>query len=372
MNMIKFNDLNAQWKVIKDDAMPEIQELFETSQFILGPHVERFEKAFATFCSCQFGIGISNGTDAIKIAAKALNLGDTPKIFMPANTFVATWLAVKEAYPKGDIIMVDIDSNGQMDLERLEMGWLKTNKNPNTLIVAVHMFGCCDILGKLKKLSKKYNCLMLEDASQAHGSLSSECQVAGSVGDISAFSLYPGKNLGAAGDAGIITTNNERLAKKCRMLRNYGSEEKYIHKEIGFNHRLDSLQAIILYWKLKHLERWNDNRSAIATKIKTGLKNKHVKWMLTHNTSQVYHILPVLLENEKKRNVFTKYLDDNNIQNGIHYPIPIHKMPFYEKLEKNLDRTEDYSKRMVSLPIHPFLTDNEIEYVLKIINQFKC
>jgi len=378
MSMIKFNDLNAQWKVIKDDAMPEIQELFETSQFILGPHVERFEKSFATFCSCQFGIGISNGTDAIKIAAKALDLGNSPTVFMPANTFVATWIGIKDAYPNSEIVLIDIDEHGQMDLNKLD--WeISNNTNNSKLIVPVHMYGCCDTIDEIHKIRSKYNyrdrlgrCALLEDASQAHGAKSTKGTIAGSIGDISAFSLYPGKNLGAAGDAGIITTNNERLAKKCRMLRNYGSEEKYVHKEIGFNHRLDSLQAIILYWKLKHLERWNDNRSAIATKIKTGLKNKHVKWMLTYNTSQVYHILPVLLENEKKRNVFTKYLDDNNIQNGIHYPIPIHKMPFYEKLEKNLDRTEDYSKRMVSLPIHPFLTDNEIEYVLKIINQFKC
>lgn len=368
--MIKFNDLNAQWKVIKDDAMPEIQELFETSQFILGPQVERFEKSFAAFCSCQFGVGISNGTDAIKIAAKALNLGSTPKVFMPANTFVATWLAVKEAYPQSDIVLVDIDPNGQMDLNILEKH-LKTNDNLNTLIVAVHMFGCCDILGALQKLSEKYNCLMLEDASQAHGAVSVEGRIAGSVGNISAFSLYPGKNLGAAGDAGIIITNDEKLAERCRMLRNYGSKEKYIHEEIGFNHRLDSLQAIILYWKLGKLGLWNYNRSLFATMIKSRLKNENVKWMLTDNAHQVYHILPVLLENFEKRLAFMDYLNDNNIQCGIHYPIPIHKMSFYNKCDRDLQRTEDYATRMVSLPIHPFMTEEEITYLIDTINQYR-
>ena len=362
---IKFNNLNAQWLAIKDQAMPEIEELFETSQFILGPQVERFEKSFAEFCFCDYGIGISNGTDAIKIAAKALELDDSPNVFMPANTFVATWLAVKEAYPKCQIKMVDTDQNGQMDTDKLQ-----NIVSKNSLIVAVHMYGCCDNLDTIKKIADKNSCFLLEDASQAHGAKTVRGTPAGSVGDISAFSLYPGKNLGAAGDAGIIVTNNENLAEKCRMLRNYGSKEKYIHEEIGHNHRLDSIQAIILYWKLQELDEWNKSRSVAATKIKSQINNDQVTWMLTDNPLQVYHILPILLKDSENRNAFMKHLDYNSIEYGIHYPVPIHKMPFYKYPESQLVRTEEYAKRMVSLPIHPFLKDEEILHIVDAINTF--
>tara|TARA_R100000008_G_C3575255_1_gene164782 strand:- start:716 stop:1831 length:1116 start_codon:yes stop_codon:yes gene_type:complete len=369
--MIKFNDLSAQWLAIKDQAMPEIEELLEASQFILGPQVKRFEDAFAEFCSCGHGIGVSNGTDAIKIAAKALELGDSPRVFMPANTFVATWLAIKEAYPNSQITMVDINENGQIDTNKLDQH-IKDYRHgggKDCLVVAVHMYGCCDAIDETSNIANSYDCPMLEDASQAHGARSPKGTLAGSVGEIAAFSLYPGKNLGAAGDAGIITTNNEKLAEKCRMLRNYGSRKKYIHEEIGYNNRLDSIQAIILYWKLKKLDEWNKARSEIAQKIKSKINNKNIKWMLGDNPNQVYHIMPVLL-NSENRSVFMQFLGDHSIECGIHYPIPIHKMPFFLE-DKKLSRTEDYASRMVSLPIHPFMCDTEIDYLANHLNNYR-
>jgi dTDP-4-amino-4,6-dideoxygalactose transaminase len=378
--MIYFNDLKSQWLEIKDSTMPEIAELFETSQFILGPQVERFENSFAKFCSCSYGVGVSNGTDAIKIAAKALELGESPRIFMPANTFVATWLAAREAYPNSEITMVDIDNHGQIDTANLELKIkeYRSQGGKDCLVIAVHMYGCCDTIDEISRIANNYNyrdglyrCALLEDASQAHGAKSTRGTIAGSVGDIAAFSLYPGKNLGAAGDAGIITTNNEALAKKCKLLRNYGSEEKYIHKEIGYNHRLDSLQSIILYWKLKRLNEWNQSRSVSANTMRLALDNPEIEWMLTDNPSQAYHILPVLLENLEKRSAFMKYLNDNKVQCGIHYPVPIHKMSFYDKQEADLAKTENYANRMVSLPIHPFMMDIEIQYIVDTINKFR-
>ncbi|SVA51438.1 uncharacterized protein METZ01_LOCUS104292 [marine metagenome] len=377
--MVKFNNLNAQWLEIKDEAIPEIEELFKTSQFILGPQVERFEESFAEFCSCDYGIGVSNGTDAIKIAAKALDLGDAPGIFMPANTFVATWLAVREAYPNSQITMVDIDRYGQIDTKKLERNIInyRDSGGRDCLVVAVHMYGCCDAIDETSRIANNYNyrdglhrCAVLEDASQAHGAKSPKGTLAGSVGEISAFSLYPGKNLGAAGDAGIITTNCENLAGKCRLLRNYGSKQKYVHEEIGYNHRLDSIQAIILYWKLQRLAVWNKSRSLVADKIKLEVVNNRVGWMLTDNPLQVYHILPFLLKDFKNRNAFIDHLTDNSVEYGIHYPIPIHKMPFYQKVESDLVQTEECSERMVSLPIHPFLSDVEILQIAKAINTF--
>lgn len=367
--MVEFNNLNLQWKAIKDSALPEIEELFEKCQFILGPQVKRFEQSFAQYCNQEYGIGVSNGTDAIKIAAKSLELEDSLEVFMPANTFVATWLAMKEAYPKSKITMIDIDKNAQMDTEKLRKSVEKSNHKK--LIVAVHMYGCCDNIDEIKDIADKNECTILEDASQAHGSRSKNGTLAGSVGTISAFSLYPGKNLGAAGDAGVIVTNDETLATKCRMLRNYGSKEKYIHEEIGYNNRLDTIQAIVLYWKLKRLTEWNKCRSVSANYIRLMLDNPEVKWILTDNIRQVYHILPVLLPNMEKRDAFMKYLNDNNIQCGIHYPIPIHKMPFYKSKEKSLTNTENYSERIVSLPIHPFLSDKQLKTIVQVINKFR-
>lgn len=370
MNQVKFNNLNAQWLEIEEQAVPEIRELFYTSQFILGPQVKRFEEAFAEYCRSQHGIGVSNGTDAIKVAAKALELKGRPLVFMPANTFVATWLAIKEAYPDAVIELVDVDQNGQMNTDQLERYLSRPRIARSCLVVAVHMYGCCDTVDKIRHLASKYECLLLEDASQAHGAKSPRGTVAGSVGDVSAFSLYPGKNLGAAGDAGIIVTNNEKIAERCRLLRNYGSVEKYVHESVGHNHRLDSIQAIILYWKLRKLDEWNRSRSIAANKIRSQINNDRISWMLTDNTLQVYHILPVLLKDSENRNVFMKHLDYNNVECGIHYPVPIHKMPFYRRVETQLDRTEEYAERMVSLPIHPFLKDKEILHIIDAINTF--
>ena len=376
--MIKFNNLNAQWLAIKDQAMPEIEELFASSQYILGPQVKRFEDSFAEYSRCEYGIGISNGTDAIKIAAKALELEGHIQVFMPANTFVATWLAIKEAYPNSTVNMVEIDKNGQMDTDKLDeqIGDCRYLGAKDCLIVPVHMFGCCDTIDEVSRISNKYNyrdglyrCPVLEDASQAHGAVSPKGSMAGSVGNIAAFSLYPGKNLGAAGDAGIITTNNQKLAEKCKILRNYGSKKKYIHEEIGYNHRLDSIQAIILYWKLKKLDEWNRARSEIAQKIKLKINNKKIQWILNDNQNQVYHIMPILLKSENRR-VFMEFLNDNSIECGIHYPVPVHKMPFFLG-DEELPMTEDYANRMVSLPIHPFLRDVEIDYLADCINKYE-
>jgi len=371
--MVKFNNLNAQWLEIKNEAIPEIEELFETSQFILGPQVQKFEAAFAEYSGCKYGIGVSNGGDAIKIAAHALNLDEDLHVFMTANTFVATWIYIKEAYPKAKITLVDVDDHGQTDVNQLDQ-YLASAVTPagrkECLIVAVHMYGCCDAIDDIQEVASKYNCPILEDVAQAQGSKSPQGTIAGSVGQIAAFSLYPGKNLGAAGDAGIITTNREDLAEKCELLRNYGSRQKYIHEEIGYNHRLDSIQAIILYWKLQKLDEWNKSRSLIARKIRSEIINDSVKWMLTDNMLQVYHILPVLLKDSKNRNAFMDHLADNSIECGIHYPVPIYKMPFYEKVAPDPIQAGEHSEKMVSLPIHPFLNNGEILQIAKAINTF--
>ncbi len=371
--MVKFNDLQSQWLAIKDNAMPEIEELMNNCQFILGPQVERFEKSFADYCGCRHAIGVSNGTDGIKIAAKAIGIHHSKlKVYMPANTFVATWLGIKDAYPHSDIELVDIKEDGTMDLDilRSKLETPKTYAAGVThvnLVVAVHMFGNCDNLDEISQICEETRSFLMEDASQAHGATTKIGTVAGSKGVASVFSLYPGKNLGGCGDAGVIVTNDGDIFRNAKMLRNYGSEKKYIHEFEGFNHRLDSIQAIVLYWKLKHLEKWNENRKNFVNKLRNCVDNEYIKWILSPERGQVYHILPVRVKN---RNMFQQHLDAHNVQHGIHYPIPIHQMSFCKK-HFDLPVTEVLSKEMVSLPIHPFMTDDDLINMVRCLSKYK-
>ena len=371
--MIKFNDLKSQWLAIKDNAMPEIEELMNRCEFILGPQVERFEKSFADYCECRYAVGVSNGTDGIKIAAKAMQIHHPElRVYMPANTFVATWLGIKDAYPHSNIELIDIKEDGTMNLDILRSKLEKpeiyavgvTHVN---LVVAVHMFGNCDNLDEINQICEETKSFLMEDASQAHGATTASGTVAGSKGVVSVFSLYPGKNLGGCGDAGVIVTNDRDIYKNAKMLRNYGSQEKYIHEFEGFNNRLDSIQAIVLYWKLKYLDKWNENRKNFVDKLRNYVDNEYIRWILSPERGQVYHILPIRVENRK---LFQQHLDAHNIQHGIHYPIPIHKMPFCDK-DFDLPITEMLSKEMASLPIHPFMTDDDLIKIVGCLNRYK-
>jgi len=378
--MIKFNDLKSQWLAIKDNAMPEIEELMNNCQFILGPQVERFEKSFADYCECQYAVGVSNGTDGIKIAAKALEIEHPNlKVYMPANTFVATWLGIKDAYPNSEIELIDIKEDGTMNLDILRSKLEPPRRKPTkptmyaigsthvNLVVAVHMFGNCDNLDEISQICEETQSFLMEDASQAHGATTPNGTVAGSKGLVSVFSLYPGKNLGGCGDAGVIVTNDRDIFRKAKMLRNYGSEQKYIHEFEGFNNRLDSIQAVVLYWKLKYLDKWNENRKNFVDKLRNYVDNEYIRWILSPERGQVYHILPIRVENRK---LFQQHLDAHNIQHGIHYPIPIHKMPFCDK-DFDLPITEMLSKEMASLPIHPFMTDDDLIKIVGCLNRYK-
>lgn len=369
---VMFNNLGKQWDVIQEDVIPRFNALFKQSNFIGGAPVGEFEENFAKFTGTKYAIGISNGTDALKIALKALNLTSPCGVVIPANTFVATILAVTYLCElKADIQLIDCDEYFQMDTSLLEKCLKDNRKNwKSCVIIPVHLFGHpADIL-KIMDLANEYDCKVLEDSSQSHGALVKKKKV-GSFGDISAFSLYPGKNLGAAGDAGIITTNSEDLYKKCKSLRNYGSSVKYYYDFIGYNHRLDTIQAIIVDEKLKHLDKWNAMRNDAADKLTDQLKdNKKVKTpkLAPYADRNVYHIYAILLEN---RDGLQKHLNDNGIQSGIHYPVPIQKTKPFNYLDtfKNKNALQ-FAEQMVSLPMHPFLTDEEIGHITKTINEF--
>ena len=372
---LAFNNLNAQWELIKDDCIKHIDKLFENSDFILGGAVSDFEEDFATYIGCRYAVGVSNGTDALKLSAFSLNLKGRTGVIIPANTFVATILGLEQGFDGADFILTDCDDCHQMDISKLRvLVSQKRQEYDNLVIVPVHLYGYSCDMEAIEEIATEYDCLILEDASQSHGTLFKERKT-GSFGKVSAFSLYPGKNLGAAGDAGIVTTNDENIYNRLKILRNLGSEGKHIHTERGCNHRLDTIQAIILKEKLNHLDDWNESRRKIVSHYETAIKNPLVTLPSTPPYCiPVHHIYPVLVEN---RGQFQKHLDAHNIQHGIHYPVLIEEMLMYKdlamtnKLESRLNKKAlNFSRKMVSLPIHPSMNVEEVEYMVNIINQY--
>ena len=369
---IKFNDLSKQWDIIKADVTPKLEALFKKSDFIGGQAIAEFEEHFARYCGAKYAIGVSNGTDAIKISLAALNIESPCGIIIPANTFIATALAVTYLSDlKYELVLIDCDEYYQIDVNILG-NYLKQNRKnwKSCVIIPVHLYGHPANMKEILELAEEHDCLILEDSSQAHGARILNKRV-GCLGDISAFSLYPGKNLGAAGDAGIITTNDEALYDKIKMLRNYGSSKKYYYDFKGWNNRLDTIQAIILNEKLKYLEDWNDMRIRVAKKFDENLlQNNDVitPKAAPYIDKQVYHIYAIRVQN---REGFQSYLKENNVPSIIHYPVPIQKTTPFKHLGhfKNI-RTLQYADELVSLPIYPFLNDEEIDYITKVINNY--
>ena len=366
---IPFNDLQSQWNLIKEDCYNDFDLLFDKSNFILGSWVKEFEDKFAEYVNCKYAVGVSNGTDAITLASRALSLKGKTLTIIPANTYVATILGMEQGLICTDVKLIDCDMYHQMDISLLEECLIEnSHKYDNIVIVPVHLYGYTCDMTNIMKLSEEYNCIVLEDASQAHGAKHNNKTV-GSFGKVSAFSLYPGKNLGAAGDAGIITTNDKDIYEKLLYLRNIGSVEKYEHVVKGYNHRLDTIQAIILKHKMQHIESWNESRRKIVKNIIQRVSNEKVTFPLCpQDCLPVHHIFPVIVD---CRTSFQKYLDDNEVQHGIHYPILIEEMPMYNHLQKIPNKLAyEFSKKMVSLPIHPFMNDREIEYLCDVLNQY--
>lgn len=371
---IMFNNLTKQWDLIKEKVTPRFEALFKKSDFIGGRAIQEFEENFAGYCGTKYAIGVSNGTDALKLSLAALKIESTCGVIIPANTFIATALAVTYLSDiTYDLVLIDCDAYYQIDVELLELYLKKNRKKWNScVIIPVHLFGHPANMKRILEIAETFDCFILEDSSQAHGAMTLNKKV-GSIGDISAFSLYPGKNLGAAGDAGIITTNHEELYHKVKSLRNHGSAIKYHYDYKGWNNRLDTIQAIILDEKLKFLDKWNEMRIRVAKKYNDLLEDNNnviTPQQASYIDKQVYHIYAIRV---KKRDKLQSYLTENNIPTIIHYPIPIEKTTPFKDLEKfDNKRTKQYADELISLPMHPFLKDEEIEYITtKIISFFK-
>lgn len=360
---VDFGPMQAELdKQIKD----KFCELYDRKVYIQGQEYELFNKEFAEYCGVKYAVGVGNGLDALMLLLRAYEIGEGDEVIVPSNTFIATALAVTYVGAK-PVFVEPILEEYNIDPDRIEE---KINKNTKA-IMAVHLYGqCCDI-DKINAIAKKHNLVVIEDAAQAHGALY-KGKKAGSLGDAAGFSFYPGKNLGALGDGGMVTTNNEEIAKKVAALCCYGSDYKYHHIYKGVNSRLDEIQCGFLRIKLHHLDKWNADRNKIAEKYLKGIKNPNIILpVVNKNNYHVWHIFAIRC---KDRDRLEKYLNDNGIGTNKHYPTPMHLQGAYADLhipQGALPYAEEISAHELSLPMFYGMSDEDVEYVIEKLNSFK-
>ena len=366
--MISFLDL----KKINGEYDRELKEacarVIDSGWYIQGSEVVSFEREFAAYCGVKHCIGVANGLDALKLSLRAwIELGmleEGDEVIVPANTYIASILAISE----NRLIPVLVEPN-EITFNVDAVGIEEAITPKTRVVLVVHLYGQLAPMVNILDVTKKNNLLVLEDSAQAHGA-SVNGKKAGGWGDASGFSFYPGKNLGALGDAGAITSNNSDFSRVVRALRNYGAYEKYKNQYKGFNSRLDEIQAAMLSVKLKYLESDIKKRQAIASKYLGGIKNQYIHLPVSFETeANVWHLFVIRC---RYREELQTHLADNNIQSVIHYPIPPHKQEAYKELsEFSFPITEKLHEEVLSLPIDPTLSYEEIEDVIKCCNSFR-
>jgi len=362
--MVKFLDLhkiNEQYRTEIDDA---IKRVLDSGWYLLGKEDETFELNFAKFCEVNHAIGVANGLDALNLIIKAYGFKDRDEIIVPANTYIASILAISQNGCTPVLVEPDINTyNINPDLIEEKI----TSKTK--AIMVVHLYGQAVEMEKVWALAKKYNLKVIEDSAQAHGAIYKSKRT-GNLGDASGFSFYPGKNLGCLGDGGAITTNDDELAKKLRALKNYGSHIKYQNLYKGFNSRLDEIHAAVLDVKLKGLDEDNQKRRKIVKYYLENIKNPKITLPKFYDEkAHVWHVFVVRSENREE---LQKYLADNGIQTLIHYPVPPHKQPAYSEWNNlSYPITEKIHAEVLSLPLSPVMTEEEAEKVVEVINNYK-
>lgn len=350
---------------LKDELKEKFNDVLESEWFIQGKACEQFEAEFASYCGTKYCIGVGNGLDAIRVILQAYGIGEGDEVIVPANTFIATVLAV--SYVGATPILVDADDRTyNIDISKIEE---KISQKTKAIIV-VHLYGQVVNMAPIRKLASKYNLKLIEDSAQAHGALY-EGKHTGNLGDAAAFSFYPGKNLGALGDGGAVTTNDKELADKVRAICTYGSFKKYNHQFKGCNSRLDEVQAAFLSVKLKNLDSWNEERKKIAQQFSEGIKNDRFTLpQIDCRDGHVFHIYPILVEDREN---LIEYLETKGIGTNVHYPIPIPKQGAYNEMNINIKDypvTEKICAEEVSIPLYPGLTQDEINYIINALNDY--
>ena len=354
---VPFLDLKAQYETIRAEIAAALQEVLEKTAFAGGPFVEKFEKEFAPFCRTEHAVGVGNGTDALWAAMLGLGIGQGNEVITAANTFIATAEAISFCGAKP--VFVDVDEK-------------TCNMNPNLIeaaitprtkaIIPVHLYGQMADMDPIMEIARKHKLLVIEDASQAHGA-EYKGRRAGSIGHAGCFSFYPGKNLGAYGEAGAVVTNNAELARTMRMFRDHGQSKKYSHSIIGWNARMDGFQGAVLSVKLKHLPAWTEGRrknAALYNQLLSGVENIILPTEASYG-KHVYHIYAIRAQN---RDALIKALQERDVHCAIHYPVPLHLQDAYSSLgykKGDFPVTERVAEGLVSLPMFAELTQEQIE-----------
>lgn len=362
--MIKFLDLHKINERFRNEIDERITQVLDSGWYILGEQVRVFEKNFANFCGVKHCIGCANGLDALNLIIKGFGFTDGDEIIVPANTYIASILAISQNGCKPILVEPDINTyNINPDLIEQKI----TDKTK--AIMVVHLYGQAVEMEKIWDIANRYNLKIIEDSAQSHGAMY-KGKRAGNLGDASGFSFYPGKNLGCLGDGGCVTTNNDELAYRIRAIANYGSDYKYHHIFKGTNSRLDEIQAAVLDIKLKHLDEDNDRRREIAKFYRENIKNPNIILpQLKEEENHVWHIFAV---STNDRDRLKKYLEGNGIETNIHYPTAPHKQECYKELEHlSFPVSEKIHKEILSLPISPVLTNEEVTKIVKVINDYE-
>lgn len=363
--MVPFVDLKAQYLSIKDEIDSAISAVVESCHFVLGEAVEEFETDFAEYCQTRHAVGVNSGTSALHLALLAAGVRAGDEVITVSDTFVATVAAIR--YTGARPVFVDIDPRSStMDPALLEAAITSRTK----VIMPVHLYGSCADMDPILEIARRRHLLVIEDAAQAHGA-EYNGRRAGSLGDLACFSFYPGKNLGAYGEAGAVVTNNAGYAERIKRLRDHGQSQKYYHDEVGYNYRMEAIQGAVLRVKLRHLEDWNVARRNHADQYRRLLSDAGIGLLekLPYDLS-VHHIFPVFT---LRRDALQEYLNANGIATGIHYPIPVHLQRGYRDLgykAGDFPVTERACNEVLSLPMYAELSDGAVKQVADSVREF--
>jgi dTDP-4-amino-4,6-dideoxygalactose transaminase len=363
---IGFLDLKAPYLELRKEIDAEISEVLKSGWYLLGDKTLKFEEAFANYCGAKHCVGVANGLDALHLILRGYNISAGDEVIVPSNTFIATWLAVSYAGATPVPVEPDINTHN-LDPNLVEAAITSRTK----AIIVVHLYGKLANIDVLKKIAERHKIKLIEDAAQAHGARN-ESGRSGALGDAAGFSFYPGKNLGALGDGGAVTTNDSELAAKIIKLRSYGSSKKYHHDLCGFNSRLDEIQAGILYRKLKVLDEWNARRAKIAQIYEKSLCDIP-ELILPSNTNLDEHVWHLYVIRTNRRDELANYLSNQGVSTIIHYPVPPHLSGAYSKNNVTFGKfsvAETLADTVLSLPIGPHFLPEHAYLVSSLIREF--
>jgi dTDP-4-amino-4,6-dideoxygalactose transaminase len=362
---IPFVDLKAQYRQIRTAVRAALDEVCSNADFVLGKELDAFEREFAAFTGAKYAVGVNSGTGALVLAMRAAGIGKGDEVIAPANTFISSVIAISHAGAKP--VLVDVDPvTYTIDPAAAEKKITKRTK----AILPVHLFGQTADMDPIQKLARKHKLIVIEDACQAHGA-TYKGRNAGTLGDLAAFSFYPGKNLGSYGEGGAVTTNSEKYSRAVREMRNIGQSAKNVHTWIGYNERLHTLQAAVLRVKLPHLAAWTEKRRKAAALYTRGLRGLPVvPPMEAAGRTHVYHLYVI---RAPKRDALGEFLRTQGIGTGVHYPTPVHLQPCYADLKMKpgaCPESERAAREILSLPIFPEITPAQVRRVCDTIREF--